>query len=200
MKIIGIAGGSGSGKSSAAYLLAESDPERFEILNLDDYQKLRTDDGLPRLHGMINWDHPDIIRWDDLIADVKRLKAGQPVTLDSKDYRHNPDYDKHGKRIKRTIKPTPVLIVDGYLSLYNPELRALYDRSFYLDLDEATRQLRRNKDTHQPGYDAKVLKPMHDRFVEPTKSNADVVLDVSGMTVADIATRIKASLDDLTVV
>lgn len=192
MKIIAIAGGSGSGKSSTSHALKDSDPRLFEVFNLDDYQKLPSDDGLPRLHGMINWDHPDIIRWDDLVADVKKLRGGQSVTLDSKDRRHNPDYLTTGKRVKRVINPRPILIVDGYLSLYDPKLRKLYDKTFYLDLSEAGRQSRRDKHVGQDDlYRLKVLKPMHDQFVEPTKGLADVVIDVSGLSVDEVAERIK---------
>src|SRR3546814_13096312 len=69
-------GGSGSGKSTVSYSIVDSNPEKFEVINLDDYQKVGETTGLPMVGDMINWDHPDIIRWDDLIRDVNKLKSG----------------------------------------------------------------------------------------------------------------------------
>ena len=64
MNIIGIAGGSGSGKSTLSYRLVDTYPDKIELLNLDDYQKVGdSESDLPTLQGMINWDHPNIIRW-----------------------------------------------------------------------------------------------------------------------------------------
>lgn len=197
MQFIGIAGGSGSGKSSVSYALVDDEPNKFEVINLDDYQKLRTDPNLPKLAGMINWDHPDIIRWDDLISDIHKLKKGQSVTVDVWAHRSNPDYFKHYKLKPRTIKPKPVVIIEGYLTLFNPAVRKLLGRAYYFDLDEKTRNWRRDKGAvlKQDAYLTRVLEPMHSMFVEPTKAYADKVIDVSSKSVQEIAAILRADIN-----
>lgn len=196
MRIIGIAGGSGAGKSTVSYALVDDDPEQFEVINLDDYQKHRDEPGLPMLAGMINWDHPDIIRWDDLIADVKKLQDGDNIIIESWAHRSNPDYAQHRRMISRTIAPRPVVIIEGYLALYHPRLNQLFDKKFYLDLDTQTRAIRRDKSVLVgDDYETKVLEPMFTEYVEPTKHNANLVIDVSDLTVNQVAETIKASLE-----
>lgn len=197
MKVIGIGGGSGSGKSTVAYALVDGDPTRFEILNFDDYQKLSTEPGLPKVGKLINWDHPDIINWKQLINDVRALKSGMPVTIQTKIHRsHIVYYRKHHERKARTILPHPILIVEGYLALYNPELNALYDHTFFLDLDDSVRAARRNQesDVTNEYYTNKIYLPMHHKYVEPSKANADTVIDVASMTVDQIAAKILQEL------
>jgi uridine kinase len=197
MQVIGIAGGSGTGKSTVCYELVDSDPERYEVLNFDDYQRVGDEsDDLPMLHGFVNWDHPDIIRWDRLIKDIKKLKANEPVTLNVWAHRSNSDYAEHRQLKTRTIYPRPVLLVEGYMTLQNAELNDLYDMSFYFDLDEATRNTRRDKAvfTGKDAYEEKVLKPMFKKYVEPTKENADFVLDVSQLSVQAVVNFVESKL------
>lgn len=196
MKIIGIAGGSGSGKSTVSYALVDSDPQTFTVLNIDDYHRHREDPNLPMLSGMINWDHPDIMRWDDLISDVRKLKDGQSINIETKASRENPDYALHRMTVRREIKPTDVLIVEGYLALYNSELVKLFDKTFYLDLDPAIRMQRRDKHKliGETEYNEKILAPMHEKYVEPTKATADVVIDVSSQTVETVCQTIRDNL------
>jgi uridine kinase len=193
MKMIGIAGGSGAGKSSVARALVAGDPERFERLCIDDYHKLRSDPDLPMVGDIVNWDHPDIIRWDRLLSDIDSLKRGKPITIDVK----GPNYAETLKRVPRTISPKPVLIVEGYMTLYNPEVFNQFDESFYLDLDQATRASRRNKNKiiDVPGYPEKVWAPMHKKYIEPTRANAGVVIDIAGMSIQDICDRIRTVAD-----
>lgn len=188
MQIIGIAGGSGAGKSSVSYALLDQYPNRFDIINIDDYHRHRDEPDLPMLHGMINWDHPDIMQWDKLIADVTALKSGETIVIETKDRRINPSYATHRQTVKRTIHPPEILIVEGYLSLYNPELFKLFDKSFYLDVSHEVRILRRDKGrlVGDNEYNEKVLAPMHEKYVEPTKANANEVIDVTNMTIEEI--------------
>ena len=182
MKIISIAGGSGSGKSTLSYRLVDTYPKKVEMLTLDDYQL--EDDGrnkLPTLKGMINWDHPDVIRWEKLLKDIEILRSGKPVTIRTWSDRSNPDYFKHKKMIPRTIYPKEVLIIEGYLSLWNEKLRDLYSKKYYLDIDQKTSQERRDKFA-DPVYDKEILTLMHIKYVEPTKKFADVLLNVSKMS------------------
>ena len=187
MKIVAIAGGSGSGKSTLAYKLIDAYPETFEVLNFDDYQKIGTDKNLPTLHGMTNWDHPDIIRWDMLREDAQALKDGHTVTIQTWSHRSNPDYRKTKKMLPRTIYPKPVLLVEGYMALYDKTLRDMYDMSIYLDISLDESKKRRDKDVLvDREYAEKVLKPMHAKYVIPTKACADSVLDVSSLGVDEV--------------
>lgn len=185
------------GKSTVSYKLVDNQPDKFEVLNLDDYQKLKSDDELPRLEGMVNWDHPDIIRWNNIRNDIQALKNGKSVQINVWAHRSNPDYALHHKMKPRTIHPKPVLIVEGYLALYS-EMDGVYDKSFYLDLNEVAREQRRlaahaDKDSiiGQGEYTEKVLKPMHKKYVEPTMKNADHVIDVSGLSADLVAEKIR---------
>jgi uridine kinase len=188
MEVICIAGGSGTGKSTVSYALEDKYPDVIEVLNFDDYQKVGQKDSLPILGGMVNWDHPDAIRWNDLISDLKSLKAGKEVCIDVWAHRSNNDYEKTRKMIPRTIVPKPVLVVEGYLALYNQELNKQYDYTYYFDLDEQTRNRRRGKGTFtgKNEYDEKVLNPMFKKYVEPTRYSADQVIDVSNKTVEQV--------------
>lgn len=196
MKIIGIAGGSGSGKSTISYALMDSDPDRFEVINIDDYHRHRDESSLPMLHGMINWDHPDIMQWDKLISDIRQLKSGRSVIINTKDRRHNPDYATHRKAIRRILQPKPVIIVEGYLALYSPGVRKLLARSYFLDLDHVTRMDRRDKGrlVGKDNYNEKVLVPMHEKYVEPTKAYADEVIDVSNMSIEEVKQKLLEAL------
>lgn len=193
MKIIGIAGGSGAGKSTISYKLVDSYPEIFEVLNLDDYQKLKTSSNLPMVEDMINWDHPDIILWDELLKDIETLKSGKSVEIQTWSHRSNPDYHKHGKMIPRKIYSKKKLIVEGYLSLWKEELRSQYLRRHYLDLHYSERMKRRNKFI-DPKYIKRVLIPMHKKYVEPTKKYADQIYDVSSLDEDQVFERIKSDL------
>lgn len=196
MKIVGIAGGSGSGKSTVSYALVDANPETYEILNLDDYQKRKEDPTAPKINGIINWDHPDIIRWEDLILDIQTLKNGLPVTIQSWAHRSNPDYATHRRMVARTVQPKTVLIVEGYLALYNPNLNQLFDKTFYFDIDEEIRNARRDKTDviGEDDYETEVLVPMHKKYVEPTKLHADVVVDVSELGVDEVSQLVRESI------
>jgi uridine kinase len=79
MQIIGIGGGSGSGKTTVCQALQASRPEMFQVLSIDNYQRAKTDPAMPRLHGMINWDHPQAILWQRLRSELQTLKSGRAI-------------------------------------------------------------------------------------------------------------------------
>src|SRR5258708_26616575 len=147
MKVIAVAGGSGVGKTAVSYELVDGDPEQFEVINLDDYQKVGDSANLDVVEGMKNWDHPNAVDWDKLHQDLGALRAGNDVHLDVWAHRSNPNFAQHRRRIPRTIVPHPVMVVEGYLALYGA-MRGAYDRTYYLDLDEQTRLERRRKARH----------------------------------------------------
>lgn len=200
MKIIGIGGGSGSGKSTVSYMLVDSDPSRLEVINLDDYQKLKSDVGLPMVGSIVNWDHPDIIRWSDLRRDIIKLQRGESVELSVWAHRSNPDYVKHRQMIPRKVYPRPFLIIEGYLALHR-NILDVYDQTFFLELDDLSRAQRRRdarggKDNiiGEKDYVNKVLKPMHAQHVEPTKKDADLVIDVSNKSAVEVVKIIRDNI------
>lgn len=175
---IAIAGGSGAGKSTLAHAFVDAHPDRARILHLDDYRKER--ELLPRIGVFVNWDHPDTIYWDQLAHDLKELRLGHAITVHKK----NEHFDVHGlaeDARTKTIAPAAFIVLDGYLALLNPEIRACFDFSVFLDLSHEQRIARRKKfndvEDGQTYFDT-VLIPMHDQFVEPTKRYADVIIDV----------------------
>jgi len=191
MIVIGIGGGSGSGKTTVCQALAASYPDQFEVLGLDNYQKAMNDPTIPRVDGMINWDHPSVVLWEDLRRDVLALKRGSKVRTMTWTHR-----SVAGVKEPRTLLPKPVVIVEGYLALYT-EAANIYDKKIYLQLDEDIRNVRRRQargddDVESIGevYRAKILKPMHDLYVEPTKHTADIIIDVQGKSVDDVVRAI----------
>lgn len=180
--VIAIAGGSGAGKSSLARAFADAHTEHVRVLHLDDYRKEKK--LLPRVSRFINWDHPDTIYWDQLVADLAELKSGHSVTV----HKRNERFDIHGLSnddTSRTVEPTRFILVDGYLALWHERARSFFDFSVFLDLSNEQRIARRKKfndvEDGQAYFDA-VLIPMHNQFVEPTKQYADVIIDVENIS------------------
>lgn len=195
MKIIGIAGGSGSGKTTLVRRLVEKYPDTIDIITLDKYRKVEEDTSkLPRINGFIDWDSPETINWDKLLTDIKVLLGGSPVTIDiwtlGEDPLKNPQY----KVVKyRTVYPRDILIVEGYLILWHEMLRKLYSRSYFLHVDQEIRLQRRDR-VVDATYDKEIHIPMHDKYVEPTKKYADVLLDVSKLDAGEVFEKIVQDL------
>ncbi len=178
--VLGIAGGSGSGKTYFAQRLFEAlGPERCALIPQDRFyidQSAQFDfDG-----GSVNFDHPSAIDFDLLAEKVQALKSGQATDL--------PFYDfvTH-KRLPQVTRqePKPILLIDGILILHAPQVRALCDESVFFDTPEALRlerRLRRDvveRGRTQEGVLAQFqqqVKPMHDTFVEPSKQHATTLI------------------------
>jgi len=185
MKIIGIAGGSGSGKSTLVAHLVEKYPDKIETINLDKYKKSSTNkEDFPSFKGLVDWDHPRIIRWQKLLKDIKTLQKGVPVTSKIRSVLKPQDL-VYKKTKFRTIYPREILIIEGYLSLWYEPLRSLFARKYYLDLDQETRMQRRDK-IADPLYDKEIHIPAHNKYVDPTKQFADLVLDASKLNADQI--------------
>lgn len=178
VKLIGITGGTGAGKSSTCTRLVDSYPSRIGLVQLDDYFKPESE--VPELDSIKNWDHPDALYLDTFADDLRKLKAGETVMIKTKNLRLNPDYARTGERIAVRFDPKPVMLVEGFLTLWHPGVRTLLDDSVYLDIPHDTRYVRRVHFKNSE-YETKVLLPMQEQFVEPTKKFAHRVLDVSMM-------------------
>lgn len=199
--VIGIAGGTGSGKSTFTARIRAAFPDKVAVLYHDNYYKAR--DNIPfEERKTINYDHPNSLETNLLIEHVKLLKNGKSV--DAPTY----DFTRH-TRAKTTlhIEPKPILIIEGILTLQNAELVNLMDVKIFVEADADERILRRAiRDVKERGRDLEgvaeqylqTVKPMHYLYVEPTKNAADIVIN-SGMN--DVAldivcTKIKALLEE----
>ena len=195
MKFFGIAGGSGSGKSTVAISLCKKYPEKIALIHVDDYFVAKVD---APIHGeFTNWDHPASVRFDDLYADMLSLSAGRSIAVRTKSELYNPDYNpKIKNKIQQIIEPKPITVLEGYLALYDARVRGLLNWKIYLDIpiEESTRRRSANKFTLDQKYYTEVLLPMHRQFVEPTKKYADVVIDVSRLTPQEVLKEIELML------
>jgi uridine kinase len=182
--IVGVAGGSGSGKTTVVRRIVESlGPDEVTLLDHDRYYRDRNDLRLEE-RAALNYDHPDALETDLLVSHVRELKAGRSVEV--------PRYDftRHA-RLPETELFTPrrAVIVEGILVFTSAELRQLMDIKVFVDTDSDTRFIRRlmrgvadrgrTMDSVIEQYQSTV-KPMHLEFVEPSKRYADVIIPVGG--------------------
>ncbi|MCI0522014.1 MAG: uridine kinase [Chloroflexi bacterium] len=183
--VIGIAGGTGSGKTTVARVIVERvGAQHIAYLPHDGYYKDLGDLSQLQRH-MINFDHPDSLDTPLLIEHVRQLKAWQPVEL--------PVYDfKTHTRTAATIPigPQPVILVEGILIFAEPELRRLFDVKIFVDTDPDIRFIRRlERDIAERGRTTEsvirqylgTVRPMHLEFVEPSKRYADVIIPEGGL-------------------
>lgn len=180
MLIIGIAGGTGSGKTTVVeQIIQELDILDICVIYQDDYYK-----DLSHLsyeeRTKVNFDHPQSIDFDLLIDHLKKLRAGEDVEQPIYSFKAHNRTDK-----TKTISPKKVMIVEGILLLNNQELRDLFDVKIYVHADSDERLIRRIKrDLEKRGRDLdeviaryqNTLKPMHIEFIEPSKEFADIII------------------------
>lgn len=183
--VIGIAGGTGSGKTTVANMvLKRVGMNRIAFLPHDAYYKDLRD--LPIQERVrMNFDHPDSLETDLLVQHVQQLKKWQPV--------HLPVYDfTNHTRTSETIlvEPRHVILVEGILIFYEPALRPLFDVKIFVDTDADIRFIRRlQRDIIERGRTTEsvvrqylsTVRPMHLEFVEPSKRYADVIIPEGGM-------------------
>ncbi len=182
--VIGVAGGSGSGKTTVVRRIVDSlGPEQVTWLDHDRYYRDRNDLRLEE-RASLNYDHPDALETDLLVAHVRALKSGRPVAA--------PQYDftRHA-RLAQTDEfvPRRALIVEGILVFLDAALRDLMDLKVFVDTDSDTRFIRRlQRDVAERGRTMEsvidqyqsTVKPMHLEFVEPSKRYADVIIPLGG--------------------
>nr|WP_297783565.1 uridine kinase [uncultured Allomuricauda sp.] len=180
MLILGIAGGTGCGKTTVVNQIVEQLPtNEVGVISQDSYYNDLSHMSKEE-RALVNFDHPNSIDFDLLIAHIELLKQGK--TIDTPIYSFVEE-----TRMKETI-PTPprkVMIVEGILVLSNPKLREMFDIKIYVHADSDERLIRRlQRDTRERGHDLdKVLtryqtavKPMHLQFIEPSKEFADIII------------------------
>jgi uridine kinase len=176
MLIIGIAGGTGSGKTTVVHQIMNELPQaEVGIISQDSYYK-QNDNLAYEERALINFDHPRAIDFELLVSQLKDLKAGKIV--------NQPVYSfvTHNRTEDHIIThPRKVMIVEGILILANPALRDMFDIKIYVHADSDERLIRRLKrDIAERGRDMEevlnryqnTLKPMHEQFIEPTKAFA----------------------------
>ena len=198
--LIGIAGGTGSGKSTFTNRIKKQFGDDVTVIYHDNYYRRRDDIPFEE-RKKINYDHPDALETDMLIEHIKQLKAGKSVVCPVY------DFSVHNRRDKTVvIKPSKVILVEGILVLQNPELCDLLDIKIFVEADADERILRRVlRDVEERGRDLRgiidqyltTVKPMHYRFVEPSKAKADIVINSGLNDVAYdiVSTKIQAYLD-----
>jgi len=181
--VIGIAGGTGSGKTTLTQKLKERFGEDVSVLYHDNYYKSHSE--LPfEERSKLNYDHPSAFDTDRIVRDLQALRRGEAIQSPTYDYTV---HDRSDKTIE--IRPTRVIIVEGILIFENKALRDLMDIKIFVDTDADVRILRRVlRDVKERGrtLDSVVnqylttVKPMHEAFVEPSKKYADVIVPAGG--------------------
>ena len=184
MKIIGIAGGTGSGKTTVVKKIVEALPPHFvAVVPLDSYYN-DTSHMTEEERRAINFDHPDAFDWQLLVKHVDLLRNGEAVEQTTYSY-------LKCNREKETVhvEPKPVIIIEGIMALLNKQLRDMMDLKIFVDTDSDERLIRNiQRDCVERGRTVemvidryqKVLKPMHEQFIEPTKKFADLIIPLGG--------------------
>ena len=188
--IVGIAGGTASGKTTIVRRIKEKFGDDIVVINHDSYYKAH-DDLSYEDRSRLNYDHPESFDTDLMIQDVKKLKNNEPIDMPVYDYTiHNrADAIVH-------VVPKKVIIIEGILILENKELRDLMDIKVFVDTDADERLMRRiRRDMVERARSiesiltqySETVKPMHEQFVEPSKKYADIIIPRGGENLTGIS-------------
>ncbi len=184
MYIIGIAGGTGSGKTTVVKKIIEAlPPGCVAVIPQDSYYNDNTHLAMED-RKKINFDHPDAFDWKLLTKQIQELRSGRAIEQPTYSY-------LVCNRLEETIhvEPCEVIIIEGIMALWKKQLRDLMDLKIFVDADPDERLIRViQRDTLERGRTAqmvidrylKVLKPMHEEFIEPTKRYADLIIPMGG--------------------
>ena len=178
--IIGIAGGSGSGKSTFSKRLCELFPDKVALVSCDNYY-LPHDDLPLEQRRHLNYDAPEAFEFSLMLEQISALKRGSAVDCPVYDFTQH----TRSKEVMH-IEPRPIIIIDGILIFSEPSLREIMDMRIYVECDADERILRRvRRDTRERGREIDdiieqylaTVKPMHNAHVEPTKTYADIIIN-----------------------
>jgi len=181
--LIGIAGGTASGKTTLARILKDSFQDKVTILKHDYYYYDRSH--FKVADHKINFDHPDSFETDLLVKQLRELKSGRSIERPVYSYKTNERLEQ-----KREVEPAPIIIVEGILIFHYEELKDLFDLKIYVDTDADIRLLRRiSRDIKErdrtfesvKNQYLRTVKPMHQKFVEPSKYQADIIIPHGGL-------------------
>ncbi len=201
--VIGVAGGSGSGKSTVTReVLAAVGADHAAVLMQDDYYLHQAEPSYD-VRCKVNYDHPDAFDWPLLMQHVRALRGGQAIEM--------PQYDftVHNRSSKTvTIKPAPIIVIEGLFALFDPELRGMMSLKVFVDTAPDVRFIRRlQRDMAERGRSAEsvigqylqTVRPMHKQFIEPTKRNAHIILPhgANGPAVDMITTKAVSFIREL---
>ncbi len=182
--VIGVAGGSGSGKTTVVSRITESlGSDQVVVLEHDryyrDHKELRLEE-----RAALNYDHPDSLETDLMVRHVQDLSGGRSVDLPAY------DFTRHARQqVTERVEPRRAIIVEGILIFTDPALRDLMDVKVFVDTDDDTRFIRRlQRDVAERGRTMQsvidqylsTVKPMHLEFVEPSKRYADIIIPRGG--------------------
>jgi uridine kinase len=203
MLIIGIYGGTGSGKTTIVNMIASHfSSNDIEIISQDSYYKDNSDISYED-RCKLNFDHPDAIDFNLLYKHLKNLRKGETV--------EQPIYDfKIHNRLKKTIqiKPKKILILEGILIMCHAEIRSIFDLKIFINANSKTRMERRIKrDIAERGRSRdevlkryiETLKPMHEKFIEPTKIYANYIIENqfnNKLNIDELLEKMKLYLDE----
>jgi uridine kinase len=201
--VIGVAGGSGSGKSTVTrQVLASVGPDMATVLYQDDYYLDQTEMS-PEERRKTNYDHPDAFDWPLMMQHLQALRRGEPIEMPTY------DFTAHNRASQTiTLQPAPVIVVEGLFALYDAELRKMMSLKIFVDTAPDVRFIRRlQRDMAERGRTAEsvinqymdTVRPMHKQFIEPTKRRADVILPhgANDPAVDIITTKVKTLIRDL---
>lgn len=182
--VVGIAGGTGSGKTTVAKTIATALPDAgVAMVEFDAYYRDRPDLS-PEARLQVNYDHPESLEIELLVEHLDELRAGRAVDVpiyDFKTHRRRED--------RRPVQPAPVVVVEGILVLVDPRVRERLDMKIFVDTDADIRVFRRiRRDMEQRGRSFesireqyyRTVRPMHLQFVEPSKRWADLIIPEGG--------------------
>ena len=185
--VIGIAGGTGAGKTTVARLVGRSVGDSVTRIPLDNYYEDLSHLPMAEREG-VNYDHPSAFEWELVREQLSSLLDGSPIEMPTY------DFEVHNRTDETTrVEPTHVVIVEGIFALYDDTIRDLCDLRLYVETDADVRILRRlERDVIDRGRDLEgvidqylsTVKPMHEQFVEPTKKHADLIVPEGANSVA----------------
>ena len=201
--VIGVAGGSGSGKSTVTReVLASIGPDMVAVVMQDDYYCDQTHLS-PEARRKTNYDHPQAFDWPLIVQHVQALLRGESIEMPTYDFAKD---NRASQTI--TVKPAPVIVIEGLFALFDAELCKMMSLKIFVDTAADVRFIRRlQRDMAERGRSAEsvinqymeTVRPMHKQFIEPTKRNADVILPhgANGPAVDIITTKVISLIRNL---